>query len=112
MPRGPSDDVEPIRSDFAHEPEMAELIELFVSELGDRSDSIRNALASGEVELLVTEAHRLKGAAPGYGFTPIGEAAGRLEHLLRSETNAFERHADEIQRGVDELIALCRRAII
>jgi len=106
--RGPDN---PIRSEFGQDPEMLDLIELFVGELSERVSKLREAWRTGQIEYVRMEAHRLKGAAPGYGFTPIGQAAGRLEHTLTdASASDLESLAQAARAEFDELIDLCGRA--
>ncbi|MEL7471926.1 MAG: Hpt domain-containing protein [Planctomycetota bacterium] len=107
----PRDGVEPIRSDFSGDPEMAELIQEFVTGLGDRSGKLREALQSGSLDYIQSEAHRLRGAAAGYGFAAIGDAAGQLEDLLRADQQRVQSQAEAIRDGVHQLVELCGRAI-
>jgi HPt (histidine-containing phosphotransfer) domain-containing protein len=102
----PSDPA-PLFSDFASDPEMKELIEMFVSELPDRIEALSKAWNESEFELVGRLAHQLKGAGGGYGFPVIGEAAGRLEQRVRE---AGQDAAGSIGNGIGELAELCRRA--
>lgn len=100
-PNAPSD---PVRSEFADDPDMAELVEMFVSEMPDRIGSLESCLREQRLSELQTIAHQLKGAGAGYGFEPVSLVAGRLEASLK--TNA---KLDAIDAEVNELIELCRR---
>ncbi len=93
-----------LRSDYRGDPEMAELIELFVSELPDRVRNLQQCFASGDAEGLKRIAHQLRGASGGYGFDPVGHRAHDLESAL--QTNA---DPDTIRRRLDELVDLCSR---
>lgn len=97
-----------IRSDFAADPDMRELVELFVSELPERVESIHAAWSENELETVRRVAHQLKGACGGYGFRVIGDAAARLEADLKQEEADLERTKDDL----DDLIDLCNRAIV
>jgi len=98
-------DNQPIVSSFSDDPEMTELIGLFVSELPDRIETIRGALLSGDHLFLKRVVHQLKGAAPSYGFSRIGDAAGKIETSLQAGVGL-----DRLPPAVDELISLCERA--
>lgn len=95
---------EALRSEFAGDPEMAELIEYFVSEMPRRVDAIGACLRDNRFEDLRRLAHQLKGASAGYGFGPIGDAARRLESDLDSRAAV-----DRIRADVDQLVGLCQR---
>lgn len=71
------------RSDFADDPDMAEIVALFVSELPQRMAAMQAALAGNDIERLRTLAHQLKGAAGGYGFPKLGEAAALIDRGIK-----------------------------
>ena len=77
------------RSEFADDPDMSEIVTLFVSELPQRMAAMHAALAAGDIERLRTLAHQLKGAAGGYGFPKLGEAAALIDQGIKdgSEQN-------------------------
>jgi HPt (histidine-containing phosphotransfer) domain-containing protein len=86
---------------------MAELIDFFLAELSERITKIQEALDAGDCGELRHLAHQLKGAAGGYGFDPIGQAASDLEHAALSD----EADLSLVRERAEELILLCRRAI-
>lgn len=90
----------PITSCFAHDADMAELVELFVEELPVRINAFVEALDAGNWEEVRRISHQLKGAAPGYGFESVGEAAGRVERLLL-ENQDIERTNDAARSFVE-----------
>ncbi|MFI4859280.1 MAG: Hpt domain-containing protein [Phycisphaerales bacterium JB063] len=98
---------EPLYSTFASDPEMAELIEFFSGELGQRIASIEQALDSNDLDTLHRLAHQLKGSAGGYGYPTIGEAAAKLEAEAKQ---ALADQAADLQHAASELLALCHRA--
>ncbi|MDX2117456.1 MAG: Hpt domain-containing protein [Planctomycetota bacterium] len=101
----------PIKSEFASDPDMADLVAEFVGELGSRTQSLQEALSQSKFADLQRLSHQLKGACGGYGFPSLGEAAAKLEASLKK--NASEPQAaalDDISRQVNELVDLCRRA--
>ncbi|MEO0475445.1 MAG: Hpt domain-containing protein [Planctomycetota bacterium] len=98
----------PLVSTLSSDPDMAELVQFFVEEIDERITTIQTASQANDIIGLRTVAHQLKGAGTGYGFEPISQTAGELERLI-DETEALEVTSD-IQRQVDELIDLCRRA--
>ncbi len=95
-----------ICSKYADDPDMIEIVELFVRELPSRVDALREAFTRDNQDALRTLSHQLKGAAPGYGFPSIGEFAGRLEATLRSNGASGEA----VRGQLEDLIALCERA--
>jgi HPt (histidine-containing phosphotransfer) domain-containing protein len=100
-------DQSPIQSQFADDTEMVELIEYFVAELGARSEQIAGLLAARKLDELRVVAHQLKGAAGGYGYPALSEAAAVLEQHLATP----DRNLDSVQNAVSELQGICDRAI-
>lgn len=95
----------PLHSTFADDPEMRELVEMFVQEMPERIEAIRTAFNTAEMTRLKTLSHQLKGASAGYGFAPLGEAAGKVEDAVRSAPDELSA----IRERVDELLEMCRR---
>lgn len=101
----------PIQSEFAGDPEMKELIALFLTELPQRINAIDTAYRAADSTSLTRLSHQLRGASAGYGFPTIGTAAGKVEDALRSlastdPSQALARVSSEVRTLVD----LCRRA--
>ena len=94
----------PLRSEYSDEPEMAELIEYFVSELPNRARAIDDCLRKNQLDELRVLAHQLKGASGGYGFGQLGDAAAKLEQTIETEGGC-----ESIQSTVDDLLSLCQR---
>jgi len=95
----------PLYSPLAEDPDLADLVTLFVDEMPDRIAGLLARLEQGDWEGLRRLAHQLKGAAGSYGFTPITPMAGRVEHAIRNG-----QPEEQIRQSVGELIALCRQA--
>jgi len=93
-------------SELLDDPDMLPLVQGFLVVLAERIALIEQHRALGQRAELTSLAHRLKGAAGGYGFPTITEAA-----------RTVERHAAAggTQREVDDAIAtlgaMCRAAI-
>lgn len=100
----------PIVSSLSNDADMAELIDMYVEEMGGRAQTLRTSMESGNWKALVNEAHKIRGSAGGHGFATIGATAARLEDELRrcagNETTAVQ----SIKQQVDELISMCLRA--
>ena len=108
---GQSPNVAKIQSEFAGDPEMAELVEMFVSELPERIQTLNTIWTGKQFDELKRISHQLKGASAGYGFTVIGTAAGHLEASLKMLNG--EPSGDslmKIKKQFDDLVALCQRA--
>ncbi len=90
-------------STLAEDPDLAEIVEMFVDEMPDRVENILNCLQSEDWDGLRRASHQLKGAAGSYGFSAITPCAGVLESVVRQT-----RPEDEIRKAVDELVSMCR----
>lgn len=101
-PKGQND---PLVSELAGDADMVELVEMFVDELPGRVSAMENALAEQDLETLAGLAHQLKGAAGGYGFPTITDAAKEAESTSKT-TADLEKLAAEVQA----IAALCSRA--
>ena len=69
-------------------PGTAKLVERFLAGLPQRIAAIQSAVAAADANQIKTLAHQLKGAAGGYGFTPISQAAAQLESAVNSGADA------------------------
>ncbi len=94
----------PIRSDFADDADMRELVDMFVEELPQRIAEMEQALDGGDLDLLRTLTHQLKGAGGGYGFQVITEVAREAEGAIKDGSDL-----EKLQQNVAELIAVCKR---
>lgn len=98
--------VEDERSEYASDPEMRDIVTLFVDDLPRRAASLRAAIGAGDRPRLRTLAHQLRGSAGGYGFPGIGNAAANLEILI------LANGTDERVAGAAERLAnRCLRAV-
>jgi len=95
---------EPIISDFADDQDMMELVEMFVDEIPERMDHLQQYYQTQDFDELQRLAHQLKGAGGGYGFSPLSEAAAKLEMAVRQDSPL-----EIVGETLDELIDLCRR---
>lgn len=98
--------IENERSEYATDPEMRDIVTLFVDDLSRRAESLRSALADRDRTRLRSLAHQLRGSAGGYGFPGIGNAAANVEILILAE--AAE---DRIRNAVERLVNRCLRAV-
>ena len=95
-----------LQSQLANDPEMAELLDLFLSELPKRVEVVMHAVRARELHTLRRVAHQMKGSCAGYGFPTIGAAAGTIEQNLDQGAPL-----EQIKGQVDELVNLCQRAL-
>ena len=98
-------DAEPLYSTLAEDPDLGEIVDMFVDEMPDRISKLLAQLESGSWEELRRAAHQLKGAAGSYGFDAISPSAAALEDSLRNS-----KPEAEIQKAAESLVALCQRA--
>jgi signal transduction histidine kinase/CheY-like chemotaxis protein/HPt (histidine-containing phosphotransfer) domain-containing protein len=85
--------------------DMKEILHQFVRDLPERSSAILRASQASDVDTLKRLAHQLKGAGGGYGFPRITEAASAVEQAIDEGVEG-----SSLQRHVEELASLCRRA--
>lgn len=89
-----------VYSELGADPDLAELVELFVSEMPDRVALLNGQFAERQWEQLRRTAHQLKGAAGSYGFGGITPLAARLEQA------AADPVEEQIEQSLAELTAL------
>jgi len=92
-------------SSLATDPDLGELVEMFVSELPARIQTLTEQDEAGDLEGLRRTAHQLRGSAGSYGFDEITQVAGLLEHHLVQGSDS-----QEIAASLEALVSLCRRA--
>ncbi|WP_254510831.1 Hpt domain-containing protein [Anatilimnocola floriformis] len=80
-------------STYCHDPDMTELIELFVQEMPDRLAVLEQHLEEANWSELARFAHQLKGAGGSYGFPQLTPVASRLEQLAKHTAPAAELEA-------------------
>ena len=93
-----------IYSSLASDPELGEIVDMFVEEMPGRVASLLDHFKRKDWDGLRQSAHQLKGAAGSYGFATISPCAGRLENALR---DGEPEH--QIYEALTELVDLCGR---
>jgi histidine phosphotransfer protein HptB len=93
-----------IYSSLADDPDLGELVEMFVQEMPDRINTLKTQAQSRDWKQLARTAHQLKGAAGSYGFEAITPCAERLIIALKDA-----QPEDRIFAVLDELVDLCLR---
>jgi histidine phosphotransfer protein HptB len=91
-------------SRLGSDPDLGEIVTMFVEEMPDRIANLLNQFNSGDLENLRRTAHQLKGAAGSYGFDTISPAAGRLESAVKDN-----EPLDQVHAAVEEIVSLCQR---
>ncbi|MEO1584779.1 MAG: Hpt domain-containing protein [Planctomycetota bacterium] len=105
QPAGP-----PIKSEFATDPDMRELVEEFVDALPGRVNDLMAAFEAGDLETVTRGAHQLSGASGGYGFPAVGDVARAFEHRLKALDSAEQ--LESLRNDVDGLVAMCGRVVL
>ncbi|MCW5765698.1 MAG: Hpt domain-containing protein [Phycisphaeraceae bacterium] len=110
MPPGPSPSQQPILSTHSSDPEMGDLIRVFVAEMPAKVERLRDCWSEQRFDELRRIAHQLKGASGGYGFEQVGDSAARVEHAIEAlSSGRAETTLQQLRAQVDALIALCGR---
>jgi CheY-like chemotaxis protein/HPt (histidine-containing phosphotransfer) domain-containing protein/anti-sigma regulatory factor (Ser/Thr protein kinase) len=99
-------DEQVLLSDLADDPDMQELIGQFLQQLAARIAVIDASRSLGERKALASVAHQLKGAAGGYGYMSISEAARTVERY--ASAGGTQKECDD---AIDKLLTRCRAAI-
>jgi len=100
----------PIRSEFSNDPDMREIVEMYVQEMPARVDRLQELWAGQQMDELKRLAHQLKGASGGYGFTPVGSAAGKVESSLNAlSEGSAAASLDQLRAQFEDLLSMCRR---
>ena len=104
-PQAACNSLPPIVSEFADDPDMAEIVVEFVDGLKDRLACLAEAHSAGDLELVATNAHQLKGSGGGYGFPAVTSVAAKVEQLAK---DPLADH-DQRQAAINELNEICQR---
>ncbi len=91
-------------STLAGDPDLAEIVEMFVDEMPGRIRGLQQQFVSNDWDELARLAHQLKGAAGSYGFDQITPYAARLERAVRNG-----QPMNEVRAAHNELCSACAR---
>jgi signal transduction histidine kinase/HPt (histidine-containing phosphotransfer) domain-containing protein/ActR/RegA family two-component response regulator len=97
---------EPLISEFCDDPEMLEIVGRFIDGLVNHVESLTNALARSDFETIYQTAHKLSGAAGGYGYPAVSEQGLIVEQLAKAGGPI-----EELESHLEELVHLCQRVI-
>jgi HPt (histidine-containing phosphotransfer) domain-containing protein len=97
-------DTTDVYSTEADDPDLIEMIELFVGEMPDRIATLEAHARNRDWLKLAQATHQLKGAAGSYGFDILTPYAAKL----LTEANEAKQE-DRILAALDDLANLCRR---
>jgi HPt (histidine-containing phosphotransfer) domain-containing protein len=103
MSSSPTVDMGYLYSSLANDPDLAEIVDMFIDEMPGRVQNLTNALADENWVELGRYAHQMKGACGSYGFDRLSESAARLERACRPVPCE-----EQIRAAVEELTALCQ----
>ncbi len=100
-------------SELRDDPDFAELVESFVAGLPAKVTRIEYAFSTGELDDLGRLAHQIKGAAGGYGYPSISNAARSVEQYARARgtTDGTYDPGVDLTEAVALLLDQCRQAI-
>ncbi|MBH24928.1 MAG: hypothetical protein CMH57_10835 [Myxococcales bacterium] len=98
--------LEPLESQYASDPDMDELIDMFVARLPIQIHSMRESLKGDVHPDFVQSVHQLKGTGALVGFDPISQSAA----IIQREYREVGRSPAELRDEIERLILLCRRA--
>jgi HPt (histidine-containing phosphotransfer) domain-containing protein len=98
------------RSQFADDPDMRSIIRAFIDEMPARVRDLRDCWERHDLERLMRLTHQIRGAAGGYGFPAIAEAALQLQASLRTIVGPGApvppaRLQDEFARLIDQCLS-------
>ena len=93
-----------IYSQLGGDPDLGELVTMFVDEMPGRLVTFQAAQAAGNREAIGRLAHQMKGAAGSYGFDQATPYAARLEKAARENVPD-----EELLLALNELLELCTR---
>ncbi|MBL8759383.1 MAG: Hpt domain-containing protein [Phycisphaerae bacterium] len=100
----------PLRSTYADDPDMREIVEAFVEEMPAKVADLEAAWISQQVDDVRRLAHQLKGSGGGYGFQSVSEAAAHVERTITELGRGSSAGGiAALRQQIEHLIALCRR---
>jgi HPt (histidine-containing phosphotransfer) domain-containing protein len=95
--------LEPLRSAYESDPDMADLVREFAVEILQFASETERLVAASDWSQLRVLSHTLKGAGGGYGFQPITEVSAELEAAL-----AQTKPQEVVEHLADKLCATLR----
>ena len=93
-----------VYSVLGDDPDLAQLVELFVDCLPPRVESLRSSAEEQDWKALGRAAHQLKGSGHSYGFDEVATFAARLEDACQASVPDHE-----ILAALDQLLDVCDR---
>ncbi len=90
-------------SSLADDPELVQVLDIFIDMLPEMLDSIRAAWRQSDTETLKRHIHELKGAGGSAGFPIV------MQHVAHVENAVATGQADQLAQTVEELLGLCEQ---
>lgn len=94
-----------IYSTLGDDPDLGEIVELFVEEMPARMAALTSCRDAQDWQQLGRLAHQLKGACGSYGFAQLTAQAARLEKACRCDEPTEEQMLAELQ----QMLSMCSR---
>ena len=91
-------------STLGDDPDLGELVEMYVEEMPDRIAALVQAFDSGDMEMLRHIAHQMKGAAGSYGFDQLTPLANAVQFSVRDN-----EPEENIEKTLQDLLGACRQ---
>lgn len=97
---------------------VAEIFDLFVADVPNRLGKLRRAIDDRSLDLVLREAHGLKGSALGIGASRLASLCAAIEHDAReghldratTQSSELEPEFTEVQTALDDVRAGLREA--
>ncbi len=81
------------------DPELRDVVEEFVEGLNQRAEELHAAHEQQDWDLLVTLAHRLKGAGGSYGYPDISSLGAEMERQFKAQqAENFATFVDQLKQ--------------
>ena len=88
------------------DPDIEDIVPIFLQNRRDDVESISNALQQGDFETIRILGHSMKGAGGGYGFDAITDIGQYLEQAAK------ERNSEMVRKQVAYLAAYLERVVV
>ncbi len=99
----PAYDDSALISSLADDPELVQVLDIFIDMLPEMLDSIGSAWRESNMETLKRHVHELKGAGGSAGFPSV------MQHAVHVENTVATGQVDQLAQAVEELRGLCEQ---
>ncbi|TWU28573.1 Hpt domain-containing protein [Bythopirellula polymerisocia] len=99
-----SQTLQSVYSVYGDDPNLAELVEIFVSELPRRVETLQSHAEVEDWESFARVAHQINGNASSYGFPQLSTLAARIEYACRGSNST-----KAILQSLDNFIEYCEQ---